>query len=125
MTERVLRHLRDKLGPCHKELLRFCPHVLDKRLKHLEEDARPQGKGHLQHLDFCLAGADRERVVLYEHAGEGAYFEGCAFDGFIHAVELLKLGREGGARLFLLATTQEGVEDLGFLFMTVLAVQKP
>jgi len=42
MTKRVLRHFGNKLGPCHKELLRFSPHVLDKRLENLEKNASAQ-----------------------------------------------------------------------------------
>ena len=65
-------------------------------------------------------------MVLYEHAREGAYFKRCAFDGFIHTVELLKVltHRICGGRLFLMATTQQRVEDLGFVLVSILTVKK-
>ena len=58
VTQRVLRHSGYELGPCHVKLLRFSPDVLDEGLENLKEDACAQGKSHLHHLEFRLAGAD-------------------------------------------------------------------
>ena len=58
VTQRIFRHSGYKLGPYHVKLLGFSPHVLDEGLENLKEDARAQGKSHLQHPELSLAGAD-------------------------------------------------------------------
>lgn len=58
-VKRIITHFADEFVPADIEPLWFRPHVLDKRLEYLEEDAHAHRESQLHHLVLSLTWAGR------------------------------------------------------------------